>query len=85
MSAADVVKKARSEGVKLSPAQVSVARSLAAKHKAKPKAGAWRQKRSAPAPRSAGGLHDAIRKLVWEHGLTAVEAATASLKRSVGL
>lgn len=82
MSAADVVKKAKEAGMKLSVAMVYVTRSKAKQRAAKGKPEA---KPSKPAAGGGSDLHAAIAKLAWTHGFPAVEAAIKSLKSKVGV
>ncbi len=87
MSAKDVVAKGKAEGIKLSLAQIYTARSTAKKATrivAKGKPGRPKgSKNTIKATVSSDLVH--LKRAVFEHGFSKVEAFLADLKKSVGL
>ncbi len=87
MSAKEVFEKAKSEGIKLSVAQVYTARSSAKKagKSSTPKGQGGRPKGGKTIKAEIAGDLNAIRRAVFEHGFAKVDAFLAELKKSVGL
>jgi hypothetical protein len=76
----DIVKAAAAKGIKLTPSFVYAIRAMDKKRNGK--AGT---KRAHKTEHNTGGVEATIRKLAWEHGLLAVEAAVKAVRAQAEL